>query len=323
MVTDLRARLRQHVLPAVPVPFNEQGELAEGAQRAYVRWMAGQQVGAVVVWAHTGRGLLLDDETRGRVLSAWCEGMGDVPIVCGVGVPAATALPSDSRARTERVIDATVRMTEAAARGGAAAVLVHPPTALRHLPDVDERVLQLHSAVAGVGLPAIAFHLYSEAGGISYATRTLSRMLALEGVIGVKIATLDSVMRFQDLVSVVRAQKDALLITGEDRFLGYSLMLGADAALVGIAAALTDTIVNLLHTWFAGDLRGFVRCSETIDAFARTTFLPPMDGYVQRMLWALEADGVLPEAARDPFAPTLSDSDRDHVVQAVQAIRAV
>ena len=41
---------------------------------------------------------------------------------------------------------------------------------------------------------------------------------------------------------------DKLLITGEDRFLGYSLMMGARAALIGMGAALTDIQAQLLET---------------------------------------------------------------------------
>ena len=46
---------------------------------------------------------------------------------------------------------------------------------------------------------------------------------------------------------------DKLLITGEDRFLGYSLMCGAEAALIGMAAACTDLQAELLRSFWRGD----------------------------------------------------------------------
>jgi 4-hydroxy-tetrahydrodipicolinate synthase len=56
-------------------------------------------------------------------------------------------------------------------------------------------------------------------------------------------------MTFQRLAAILRAHPDKLLITGEDRFLGYSIMLGAKAALVGMGAALPDLQAGLLRAY--------------------------------------------------------------------------
>ena len=47
-----------------------------------------------------------------------------------------------------------------------------------------------------------------------------------------------------------------------------------------------------------------------------------MDGYVQRMLWALEDDGVLKTPVLDPFGPRLGADDRDRVRAAVGNLRS-
>ena len=66
---------------------------------------------------------------------------------------------------------------------------------------------------------------------------TLDAILDLPAVVGIKVATLDSVMTFQHVAEIVRRHPGKLLITGEDRFLGYSIMMGADAAaLLGVEA---------------------------------------------------------------------------------------
>jgi 4-hydroxy-tetrahydrodipicolinate synthase len=146
-------------------------------------------------------------------------------------------------------------------------------------------------------------------------------ILDIEGVMGIKLATLDSVMTFQTVAAVVRKQPRALLITGEDRFLGYSLMMGAQAALIGMAAACTDVMAGLAESWVAQDHSQFHRLNEAVDRFAQEIFTAPMEGYVQRMLWALEADGVIPPGARDPFAPKLPASERERVHRAVRTLR--
>ena len=72
--------------------------------------------------------------------------------------------------------------------------------------------------------------------------RFIVELLARPEVLGIKIATLDSVMTFQEIAGLVKSRAPGkLVITGEDRFLAYSLMCGGRAALIGMAAACTET----------------------------------------------------------------------------------
>ena len=80
-------------------------------------------------------------------------------------------------------------------------------------------------------------------------------------------------------------------------------------------------MVELLAAWRPGDRERFVVQSDMVDRFGAATFSIPMEGYVQRMLWALEADGVLDPGARDPFAPRMPVTERERVARAVRALR--
>jgi 4-hydroxy-tetrahydrodipicolinate synthase len=172
-------------------------------------------------------------------------------------------------------------------------------------------------------LPVLAFYLYGAAGGVAYDDETLHRLLALPGVAGIKVATLDSVMTFQRIARLLERHPDKLLITGEDRFLGYSLLLGARAALIGMGAALTDVQAALLHAHRSGDWARFIRLTAICDRFSEVTFTPPMEGYIRRMLWAAAAEGAIPDSTcDDPWGPELPDQDRAAVRQAVQDARA-
>jgi 4-hydroxy-tetrahydrodipicolinate synthase len=289
-VTALSARL-SGLIPAVPVPFRS-GALAEDAQQAYGRWMAGQRVAGVAVWAHTGRGRHLSPAQRGVVLSSWRAALPQAAIVAG----------ADS-----------AEMARAARAGGADALLAFP----RH----DDPVAY-HRRLGGE-LPVIAFYLYEAAGGVAYDDATLRRVLDLPEVIGIKVATLDSVMTFQRIAAVMTEYPDKVLITGEDRFLGYSLMLGARAALIGMGGALTDVQAKMLDAYAREDYATFLRLSAQVDVFAAATFTPPMEGYVRRMLWALAADGVIPaDACDDPWGPPLDPEEREGVIRAVRQVRA-
>ena len=79
---SLTARLEWGLVPAVPVPFRGR-EIADDAQRAYARWMAGQEIAGVAVWAHTGRGRHLTSEQRREVLATWRAAVPLSVIVAG------------------------------------------------------------------------------------------------------------------------------------------------------------------------------------------------------------------------------------------------
>jgi len=287
---SLTARLEWGLVPAVPVPFRGR-EIADDAQRAYAGWMAGQEIAGVAVWAHTGRGRHLTSEQRREVLATWRAAVPLSVIVAGADSP---------------------EMAREAKRGGADALLAFPQR---------EHPVAYHEAL-GRELPVIAFYLYKAAGGVAYDNRTLHAILSLPCVIGIKVATLDSVTTFQRLASLTQLYRGKLLITGEDRFLGYSLAMGAHAALVGMGAALTDLQAAVLVAFRTGNFAKFVRLSSVCDRFAAATFTEPTEGYPRRMLWALAAEGVIPEdACDDPWGPSLLPAQREAVRQAVRAVR--
>ena len=291
-------RLANGLIAATPVPFDNEGKLHEGGHESYLRHMAGQPIAGVAVWAHTGRGLMLDGETAQRVLSDWREALPDKVIVAGAG--------SRDQNR-EDATAATVRMAESAARLGADALLVYPPTWLRGNSVSDQLIVEHHARVAEVGLPLILFYLYEAAGGIAYSPAVLDELLGLPGVVGIKMATLDSVMTYQDVSRQLQERHpEKLFITGEDRFLGYSLQRGARAALIGMGSICCDLQAELIRAHAAEDSRSFLTLSDAVDRLAETIFVKPMEGYVRRLLWALVHLGVIPlQAANDPWGPQL------------------
>jgi 4-hydroxy-tetrahydrodipicolinate synthase len=290
-MSELAARIQWGLLPAVPVPFRGD-RLDAPAQRAYGRWMAAHPVAGAAVWAHTGRGPHLSAEQRREVLETWREALPDRVIVAGAR---------------------DITMAIEARRGRADALLAFPQ---RDDPVGHHRRLSRE-------LPVIAFYLYEAAGGVAYDDATLHAILELPDVVGIKVATLDSVMTFQRIAVLMRSHPEKVLITGEDRFYGYSVMAGATAALIGMGAAVTDAQVELLHSFRDRRWERFVALSALCDRLAQATFVEPMEGYIRRMLWAAAAEGAIPrEACDDPWGPALPEREREIVDQVVADARA-
>src|SRR6266540_991001 len=112
-VRDVRERLADGLIAATPVPFDKNGKLHEAGHQSYLRHMAAQPIAGVAVWAHTGRGLMLDGETAQRVLVNWRDALPETVIIAGVG----SRNPND-----EGAASCTIEMAENAARLGADAL---------------------------------------------------------------------------------------------------------------------------------------------------------------------------------------------------------
>ena len=312
---QLNATLAGGLIPAAPVMFDRDGSFHDGAHEAYVSFMSAQPIAGVAVWAHTGRGLLLDDETAQRVMRQWRHALPVKPLIAGVGARKA-------QTNSPEAINATLAMASAAADYGADALLIYPPSWLKHHEQRDSKILESHEHLSRLGLPLVLFYLYEAAGGVRYTTEVLDELMTLPNVIGIKMATLDSVMTYQDVASHIQSRHpDKLLITGEDRFLGYSLRRGAKAALVGMGAVCSDLQAELIDAHFAGKAERFLELSDLTDRLAEVLFIHPMEGYIGRILYALAKLGVISaDAANDPWGPALTATELDNITTLLNAL---
>jgi 4-hydroxy-tetrahydrodipicolinate synthase len=295
--------------------FDREGRFHQRAHEAYVAFMSSQPIAGAAVWAHTGRGLLLDAETARVVMQQWRQALPGKPLIAGVGARGKYSHPGESTT-------ATLSMASAAADYGANALLVYPPSWLKDYEHRDSLIVEHHKRLAEFGLPLVLFYLYEAAGGLCYTTEVLDELLPLPNVLGIKMATLDSVMTYQDVARHIQTRHpDKLLITGEDRFLGYSLCLGAQAALIGMAAVCTDLQAELMIAHLKGRAERFLELSDMVDRLAQVLFIDPMEGYIGRVLFALSKLGVIPfKAANDPWGPVLSTHEVENISNVLNAL---
>ncbi|GAA3260603.1 dihydrodipicolinate synthase family protein [Nonomuraea helvata] len=283
---NLRDRLRGALIAAAATPMTASGEVDLDVVSRYLAGLVADGVTGLAVLAHTGRGPYLAPDVRAGVVER-AVAMG-VPVLVGVG-----GGPSDP-----------AEQAGVAAELGADGVLVFPSNGDR---------VALHEEVwQAARLPMIAFDLYTR----PCPAGTLRELLRHPGVAGLKTALLSDAMGCQRAIALTR-EADRLAITGEDRMFGPSLLWGAEAALVGIAAASVGVTAAVLEAFDGKDLGAFVAASGRLDRLAQATFTEPMEGYVQRMLWLAAAEGRVPEShAYDPYGPPLPEEERAGVITA-------
>ncbi|MBI3735638.1 dihydrodipicolinate synthase family protein [Candidatus Sumerlaeota bacterium] len=322
---QLRERLDGALIPAVPVPFDLEGKHSESAEKLLVKYEAASPAAGVALWVHTGRGLHLGADERHRVFKRWRIGLReDQFIIAGVGCPHPSIGTLEEMGDAE-YISRAADMAQDAKTFGADGILVYAPAKFRGRPNQDELIFDYHESVASVGLPMILFYLYESAGGISYSLNLLQTLLALDSVAGIKLATLDSIMTFQDVAEMIKAKfPEVALLTGEDRFLGYTIMRGAVGALIGMGAVQPGLQAALIKTWREKRYDEFVKLSIALDHFAETIFVEPMEGYIRRVMIALAADGVLPiEHTYDPWGPPVTAAERVAIAAALNELKSV
>lgn len=305
----LRDRMVGRVFSAVATPCRPDGSVHAEALSDYATSLAQSRLGGFAVWAHTGRAAYVTDREQRLILATFRDAT-EKPII--VGVTPSRALPAS--ATLEDKIASMIASACQASDLGADAIMVFPITELEHSDDRIAHTVEAHDRIANTsGLPVIGFYLHPGAGGFPYDVALLDELLKLDSVAGVKMASLFDAVGTQDAIDAVRS-RGRLAITGEDRMFGPSLMWGCESALVGIAAAAADLTVDVLDAWMSGDRSAFISSSKVLDDFAKATFYAPIEGYVQRMLWAAEIEGLIPaHAAHDPFGPPPADGERAKV----------
>ncbi|MEU7828907.1 dihydrodipicolinate synthase family protein [Nonomuraea sp. NPDC049129] len=288
----LRDRLRGTLLAAAATPMTESGEVDLGVVSRYLAGLVEDGADGLAVLAHTGRGPYLSPDVRAAVIER-AVALG-VPVIVGVG---GSSAHSGGVAQAEE-------QARVAARLGADGVLVFPAEGDR---------LGGHEAIwRAAGIPMIAFDLYTR----PCPPETMRDLLRHPGVAGIKTALLSDAMGCQRAITLAR-EAGRLAITGEDRMFGPSLLWGAEAALVGLAAASVPVTAAVMAAYRGSDLRAFDAASGRLDRLATATFTEPMEGYVQRMLWLAAAEGRIPEShAHDPYGPPLPEQERAAVARA-------
>lgn len=268
------------MFPAVILPMNEAYQPDYEAFGAYLEWLIGQKAAGFAINMDTGEGPQLSPDERRRVAEKAVEVAKGRVFVLG-GVMGAT---------TENAVETARMYSEAGADG----LVVFPNAAFRNEP-LDPRIpVDYHKAIAEAsGLPIVLFQLAPIFGGVDFSRETLRHLLDIPQVIGIKEASFDAEYFAYTVETVQIAGRPITVMTGNDRFIAESILLGATGGLLGFGAIGCKLVAEMLEAANAGRLDQVAELRPRLAAFAQAIYQDPMLDYRARCKVALAHVGVI------------------------------
>ena len=224
------------VLPALISPLQADGTVDEPAVKRLVEHVIAGGVTGLLALGSTGETASLDEKARRKMLSSVVDAAaGRVPVICGVAQSHLAA------ARVE---------VEAAARLGAGAALVAPPS---YYPMDQTTLLAFYRQLAkGSPLPVLLYNIPQFTKVVAEPASVAS--LAAEGTIaGIKDSSRDFEY-FEGVCIATRELPNFRIFTGSDSMLLASLVIGAAGTICGTANVAPHWVVRIYDAFARGDL---------------------------------------------------------------------
>lgn len=284
------------MIPAAILPMDADYQPDYGAYEDYLEWLIDNNAVAIAVNMDTGEGPQLSVEERAQTARKAVEVVGErASVVAGVmGSTTAGAVEM-----TKRYVDA-----------GVDALIVFPNAAFRNEP-LDPRIpVEYHRSIAEAsGLPLLLFQLAPVFGGVNFSREILLELLAIPEVIGIKEASFDAEYFAYTVETVRMAQRPITILTGNDRFICESFLLGAEGALLGFGAIGCGLIAEMLSKIHNGDYEGAVAMHPLVQGFGNSIYKDPVLDYRARCKVALAHIGVISQDVTYVRPPLLQISE--------------
>jgi 4-hydroxy-2-oxoglutarate aldolase len=285
----------QGIYPPVPTFFDAEGNLDLATLRTHIRrltepgncWVAG-----IVALGSNGEAAHLDDAERDTVIRTIREATpAPVPVLAGASAQSTRG---------------TIALCEAAARSGAAAALILPPSYFRSQMSMQALVRHYHAVADASPIPIAIYNMPNSTGGLDLDAATILAISEHPRVIGVK----DSAGNITKLAEIAsRARSGFRALAGSAGFLLPTLVVGGTGTVAALANILPRQCYDVIELFRQGKL------AEARELQAR---LVPLNtavtsGYgVPGLKAALDLSAGYGGAPRSPLLP-LGESEREQI----------
>jgi 4-hydroxy-tetrahydrodipicolinate synthase len=286
------------MIPATILPMDENFKPDYEAYGDYLEWLIGENAVAFAINMDTGEGPQLSLEERLLAAEkAVAVGKGRVKVLGGV-----------MGSTTQGAVELAKMYRDAGVDG----LVVFPNAAFRNDP-LDPRIpISYHRAIAEEsGLPIVLFQLAPVFGGVLYSPETLTQLLRLPQVIGIKEASFDAQVYAKTVALVKDLGRPVTLLTGNDRFILESILMGAEGALLGFGAIGCGMVAGLLKAVASGQHYQAVMERERVQGFMDLIYADPVLDYRARCKVALGHVGVISQDLTFVRPPLLQISEEE------------
>lgn len=268
------------MVPAAVLPMTVDYQPDYGAYARYLEWLIAENAVSLAINMDTGEGPQLTVEERRRAAEVAVEvAAGTCTVVAGV-MGSTTA--------------GAVELAKIYRNAGVDGLVVFPNAAFRNDP-LDPRIpVDYHRAIAEeTGLPIILFQLAPVFGGVNFTRETLLYLLEIPQVVAIKEASFDAQYFAFTKETLDMAGRPITLLTGNDRFITESFLLGAEGALLGFGAIGCGMVADMIQAFTIGDYESGVAMKPRVQGFANVIYADPVLDYRARCKVALAHIGVL------------------------------
>lgn len=268
------------MVPAAVLPMTVDYQLDYGAYARYLEWLIAENAVSLAINMDTGEGPQLTVEERRRAAEVAVEvAAGTCTVVAGV-MGSTTA--------------GAVELAKIYRNAGVDGLVVFPNAAFRNDP-LDPRIpVDYHRTIAEeTGLPIILFQLAPVFGGVNFTRETLLYLLEIPQVVAIKEASFDAQYFAFTKETLDMAGRPITLLTGNDRFITESFLLGAEGALLGFGAIGCGMVADMIQAFTIGDYESGVAMKPRVQGFADVIYADPVLDYRARCKVALAHIGVL------------------------------
>ncbi len=287
------------MVPAAVLPMRANYEPDFEAYARYLEWLIAENAVALAINMDTGEGPQLNVSERRRAVEvAVSVANGRCAVVAGV-MGATTS--------------GAVEMAKIYRDAGIDGLVVFPNAAFRNDP-LDPRIpVGYHQAIAQeTGLPIILFQLAPVFGGVNFTRETLLQLLEIPQVVAIKEASFDAQYFAYTKETIDMAGRPITLLTGNDRFITESFLLGAKGALLGFGAIGCGMVAEMIQAFADGDHAAGVAMRPRVQGFADVIYADPVLDYRARCKVALAHIGVLTRDQTFVRPPLLQISDEEY-----------
>jgi 4-hydroxy-2-oxoglutarate aldolase len=245
----LRSTQLAGVLPPVPTPFDEKGEIAPNKLEDNLAQLGRHSLSGFVILGSNGEYVYLDEEEKVAIFKAARRAIPkDKLFIAGTGAEAT---------RT------TLRLTKIAADAGADAAVVITPAYYKPAMTKEAMIGHFTALADASPIPIILYNMPVYA-GIDLSVDTIVQLAEHPNIVGLKESSGNLVKISEITRSIVERELDFAVLAGSASFLQPAVMMGASGGILAAANVAPELCIAIYNACQQGQIEESRRLQHSI-----------------------------------------------------------